>query len=108
MKKLVLGLTLFVGLGTFLNADSCFNATGKAFKDAQTIRKMAANMGWKVAKTVSITAGTFIKSKKILYPQDSLKVCLKEDYEHKLVFKAQSSASDAGNAEWRPLLGEKK
>ena len=93
---------------SFLNADSCFDATGKAFKDAQSIRKIAMNMGWKVAKTTSITAGTFIKGKKTLYPQDSLEVCIKEDSENKLVFKAQSSASDAGSAEWRPLLGKKK
>ncbi len=108
MKRLVLGLVLVASLGTFLNADNCFDATGKAFKDAQTIRKMAKNMGWKVGRMVSITAGTFIKSKKVLYPQDSLKVCIKENSENKLVFKAQSSASDAGSAEWRPLLGKKE
>ncbi len=108
MKKMILGLVTIVGISTFLNADNCFDATGKAFKDAQTIRKVAVNMGWEIAKTTSITAGTFIKGKKTLYPQDNLEVCMKEDYENKLVFKAQSSASDAGNAEWRPLLGKKK
>jgi len=106
MKKMI--LITIVGLLTVVNADNCFDATGKAFKDAQTIRKIAGSMGWEIAKTTSITAGTFIKGKKTLYPQDNLEVCLKENSDNKLVFKAQSSASDAGNAEWRPLLGQKK
>jgi len=107
MKKIILISVSVMAMISTISADNCFTATGKAFKDAQTIRKIGNNMGWKVAKTTSITAGTFIKGKKTLYPQDDLEVCLKED-DNKLIFKAQSSASDAGSAEWRPLLGIKK
>jgi len=106
MKKII--LIAVIGLLTVVNADNCFDATGKAFKDAQTMRKIANSLGWKIAKTTSITAGTFIKGKKTLYPQDNLEVCIEENSDKELVFKAQSSASDAGNAEWRPLLGKKK
>ena len=87
---------------------NCFTATGEAMSDAQSIRKMALAMGWKVGKTSSITAGTFIKGKVTLYPQDSVEVCLREGLNGKLLYKAQSSSSGAGEAKWRNTFGKKK
>jgi len=87
---------------------NCFTASGKAMGDGQTIRKVADSMGWKVGKMASITAGNFIKSKSALYPQGNIEVCLKDNFSGELKFKAQSSSSDAGVAEWRGLPGKKK
>ena len=61
-------------------ANDCFISSGKAFRDAQTIRKIAKSMGWTVKKSASVAAG-----------------------EGMLVFKAQSSSSDSGDAVWRNL-----
>ena len=82
----------------------CFTATGEAMSDAQSIRKM----GWKVGKTSSITAGTFIKGKVTLYPQGRVEVCLREGVNGRLLYKAQSSASGAGEAKWRNTFGKKQ
>lgn len=86
----------------------CFTASGQAMSDAQSIRKMASSMGWKINMPKSITAGNFIKAKAALYPQGMVEVCLREDRSGKLVFRAQSSSSDAGEAEWRNTFGKKK
>ena len=104
MKKVILALAI---LGTLTQANECFTAKGKAFSDGQTIRKVAKTMDWKVGKMSSISAGTFIKGKVNLYPQGTVKVCLRENTLNDLEFKAQSSASDAGEAVWRPLPGKK-
>jgi len=109
MKRLVWILTVVISLGTFSSADSCFNATGKAFKDAQTLRKIVSQMGWKIGKFKSITAGGFIKSKKVIYPEDELEVCIKvNENQDDLIFKAQSKASDAEKAIWRRLFAKKQ
>jgi len=108
-KKLRLTIGLLLGFSSVSAfADACFYAEGKAFKDAQTIRKYAKQMGWKVGKASSITAGNFIKGKKILYPQDKLTVCLRETNVDTLSFRAQSSAADAGDASWTSLFAEKQ
>lgn len=104
MKKIIVTTAL---LGISLFGSECFNATGKAFSDGQTIRKVANAMDWEISKTASITAATFIKGKVKLYPQDTIQVCL-ETKNGELQFKAQSSASDAGIAEWRKLPGKRK
>lgn len=66
-------------------------------------------MGWKLGKFKSITAGGFIKSKKILYPEDDVNVCVKVDGNgDDLIFKVQSEASDAGKAVWRELFAKKR
>lgn len=104
MKKVILSILL---LGPLSFANECFIAEGKSFSDAQTIRKVAKLMDWKVSKTASIAAGTFIKGKVKLYPQEKVKVCIRENSVHKLELKAQSSASDAEDALWRSLPGKK-
>jgi len=109
MRKLVLGLLSIFIIGIYANADDCFDATGKAFKDAQTLRKIASDMGWKLGKFKSITAGGFIKSKKVLYPEDNVNVCVKVNGSgNDLIFKVQSEASDAGKAVWRELFAKKR
>lgn len=104
MKKIILAVAI---LGSMSFAGECFDAKGKAFSDGQTIRKIAKNMDWKVGKMASISAGTFIKGKVNLYPQGKVEVCLRENTLNELEFKAQSSASDAGEAVWRNLPGKK-
>jgi len=88
-------------------ANSCFEAKGRAFSDAQSIRKIAKNMGWNVGKATSVTAGIFIRGKAKLYPQERVNVCLRINYKNELEFKAQSKSTDAGEAEWRNLLAKK-
>lgn len=105
-KKLSIFIILAVSTSSvFAN---CFTASGKAMRDGQTIRKVADSMGWKVGKMASITVGNFIKGKATIYPQGNIEVCLKDNFSGELKFKAQSSSSDAGNAEWRSLPGKKK
>lgn len=104
MKKIILAVAI---LGAMTQANECFTAKGKAFTDGQTIRKVAKSMDWKVGKTASISAGTFIKGKVNLYPQGTVKVCLRENTLNELEFKAQASSSDAGEAVWRNLPGKK-
>ena len=105
-KKLSIVILLLVSTqSVFAN---CFTASGKAMRDGQTIRKIADSMGWKVGKTASITAGSFIKGKAVIYPQESIEVCLKDNFSDELKFKAQSSSSDADVAEWRDLPAKKK
>lgn len=104
MKKIILAVAI---LGTLTQANECFTAKGKAFSDGQTIRKVAKNMDWKVGKMSSISAGTFIKGKVNLYPQGKVEVCLRENNLGELEFKAQSNASDAGEALWRSLPAKK-
>jgi len=109
MKKQSILLLLSTTLAVTLSAKECFTATGKAFSDAQTLRKIATDMGWKLGKFKSITAGGFIKSKKVIYPDDELEVCVKvNENEDDLIFKVQSKASDAEKAKWRELFAEKK
>lgn len=104
MKKVILAAAL---IGTMAFANECFTAKGKAFSDGQSIRKTAKSMGWKVGKMASISAGTFIKGKANIYPQGRVEVCLHENSLGELEFKAQSSASDAGEAVWRGIPGNK-
>ena len=104
MKKVILAVAI---LGTMAQANECFTAKGKAFSDGQSIRKVAKFMDWKVGKMASISAATFIKGKVKLYPQGKVEVCLRENTLNELEFKAQSSASDAGEAVWRSLPAEK-
>ena len=89
------------------HADQCFSAVGKALKDAQTIRKTAQLMNWKVGKSASIAAGNVIKGKKVIYPQDKLQVCLRATSIGTLEIKAQSNSSDAGQASWINLPATK-
>ena len=88
-------------------ADSCFFASEKPFSDAQTIRKMAERINWKVGKISSITAATFIKTKALIYPQDNIEVCLKELSNTQLRVKIQSLAIDANEAKWRSMPAKK-
>jgi len=106
MKKLVLASILTM-CSSITFAD-CFTATGSAMKDGQTLRKNAISMGWKVGKASSITAGTFIKGKAKLYPQEKVTVCMRESSSEGLQFKAQSASSDADEAIWRNLPAEQK
>lgn len=106
MKKTNLAIIASLLITGNLYASECFNASGKAFSDAQKIRKIAKSMGWKVGKPASMTAGSFIKGKKAIYPQDILEVCLRSSGD-KIQFRAQSMASDAGVAEWRNLHGKR-
>lgn len=109
MKNQIKALLAICGLTVSMHSYAeCFVASGKAMTDAQTIRKSAVELGWKVGKTASIAAGTFIKGKVALYPQGDIQVCLRVNKSDELVFKAQSSSSDAGEAEWRNLHGKKK
>ena len=101
-------IVLILALSASAAHAKCFTATGEAMSDAQSIRKMALSMGWKVGKTSSITAGTFIKGKVTLYPQDRVEVCLREGVNGKLLYQAQSSASGAGEAKWRNTFGKKQ
>ena len=87
--------------------DGCFESSKKAFNDAQIIRDKANSMGWEVSKVKSIAAGSFIKSKAILYPNSKLTICLKEE-QSELFFKVQSAAMDAGHAQWRALFAKEK
>ena len=104
MKNILLTLAV---LGTMAQANECFTAKGKAFSDGQSIRKIAKSMDWKVGKMASISAATFIKGKVKLYPQGKVEICLRENTLNELEFKAQSSASDAGEAIWRSLPSSK-
>lgn len=90
-------------------AQQCFFASGKAMYDAQQIRKMALSINWEVGKAQSVAAGSFIKGKMSLYPQDELEVCIREtdkEGNKQVQFKAQSQALDAGEAIWRNLHGK--
>jgi len=104
MKKIILAVAI---LGTLTQANECFTATGKAFSDGQTIRKISKKMDWKVGKMSSISAATYIKGKVKLYPQGNVEVCLRENTLNELEFKAQASASDADEAIWRSLPAKK-
>lgn len=106
MKKTNLAIIASLLIASNLYGAECFNASGKAFSDAQKIRKVAKSMGWIVNKPASMTAGSFIKGKKAVYPQDVLEVCLRSNG-GKIQFRAQSMASDAANAEWRNLYGKR-
>lgn len=106
MKKTNLAIIASLLITGNLYGAECFNASGKAFSDAQKIRKVAKSMGWKVGKVSSMTAGSFIKGKKVVYPQDALEVCLRSSGGG-IQFRAQSMASDAANAEWRNLRGKR-
>ena len=109
MKLLpALSVTVILSVSSSVAFANCFTASGKAMSDAQSIRKKALSMGWKVGKAASISAGTFIKGKVTLYPQHDVKVCLRENRSGNLVFKAQSSSPDAGEAEWRDTFGKRK
>lgn len=108
MNRLIVGMVLLVGVAAGAHADSCFIAEGKVFRDAQTIRKLASNMNWTVGKSASIVAGNFIKGKKAIYPQDKLEICLKDTGADSLMFKVQSSSTDAGDASWTTLPSQQE
>ena len=100
-RKIVLGIIVLYGSFVTLNAETCFQATGKAFKDAQTLRKLSNNMGWELGKFTSLWAGSFIESKKNLYPEDNLEVCVKVNTNRdNLIFKVQVDTSDVGKSIW--------
>ncbi len=106
-KVIFVCLLLFFSFNTSVMADSCFFASEKAFSDAQTIRKMAERINWKIGKFSSITAATFIKAKAKIYPQDNVEVCLRELSSTQLKIKIQSLALDANEAKWRSLPAKK-
>jgi hypothetical protein len=104
MKKLIFLLILSLGTYTstaFSNSfpNPCFIAKGKTYPDAQEIRKIASDMGWKVGRYPSIKYGSLIRGEKIIYPQDKVDVCLKNSSDG-LYIKIQSLASNAKVAEY--------
>ena len=64
-------------------------------------------MGWKVYKPVSIVAGTLIKTKVKIYPEDNVNVCLRKNKIGEVEIRVQSDAIDAGSANWNVIFGKK-
>ena len=107
MKKMV--FILLITAFMILHADDmeCFKAKGEIFEDAQHLRKISLSMGWNVYKPVSIVAGTLIKSKTKLYPEDNVYVCLRPTKLGEVEIRVQSDAKDAGKAAWNVIFGYK-
>ncbi len=104
MRKLFVLIMILFTLS--LSAEECFKAQGKVFSDAQHLRKVALSMGWKVYKPVSLVAGTLIKTKVKLYPEDNVNVCLRKNRIGEVEIRVQSEALDAGTAHWNVILGK--
>ena len=109
MRKLRYILFLLIIAGTVLYAKEmeCFKAKGELFEDAQHLRKVALSMGWKVYKPVSLVAGTLIKTKVKLYPEDNVFVCMRPNKLGEVEIRVQSDAKDAGKAAWNVIFGYK-
>jgi hypothetical protein len=105
MKKLFVLIMILFTLS--LSAEECFKAQGKVFSDAQHLRKVALSMGWKVYKPVSIVAGTLIKTKVKLYPEDNVNVCLRKNRIGEVEIRVQSESVDAGTAHWNVIFGKR-
>jgi hypothetical protein len=102
--------TLIAGLGLIAPAawaEQCFLSEQALNVDAQTIRQRALEMGWDVGKTASFTAAGLVSGKATLYPKDPIEICIKQEGDRLLV-RAQSKASDAGQADWHDLYANKK
>ncbi|HYN79437.1 MAG TPA: hypothetical protein VES73_16765 [Lamprocystis sp. (in: g-proteobacteria)] len=113
MNNFLRGITavaLFAGLGLATQAawaEQCFLSEQALNVDAQTIRQRALGMGWEVSKTASLTAAGLVSAKATLYPKDPIEICIKEEGD-RLLARAQSKASDAGQADWHDLYASKK
>jgi hypothetical protein len=64
-------------------------------------------VGWKVYKPVSIVAGTLIKTKVKLYPEDNVNVCLRKNRIGEVEIRVQSESVDAGTAHWNVIFGKR-
>ncbi len=107
MKRLIFVLSITIFTTLYAGDMECFKAKGKIFEDAQHLRKIALSMGWNVYKPVSIVAGTLIKSKTKLFPEDNVFVCLRPTKLGEVEIRVQSDAKDAGKAAWNVIFGYK-
>lgn len=66
-------------------------------------------MGWKLGKYTAFWAGSFIESKKILYPEDYLEICVRVNTNRdNLIFKVQADTSDVNKVIWQSLYAKQK
>jgi hypothetical protein len=102
MKK-----TLFIPfmVASMLQA-SCFNAGEDLTENAQNIRLTSKSMGWEVGTVKSLSVATLIKAKQELYPDGSIKVCIKEN-DGDLKFIMHSSSTETTEAKWHFLTASK-
>ena len=110
MRKLLIGIAIliFISSNAFAGLfDNCFNAKDSTMEIAQQLRQEGKDMGWEIGKVKSFSVATVVKSKKAIYPDGDIEVCLKEK-KGNLDYKIQSSSKDADSASWHLLKKTKK
>ena len=110
MKKLFISTIALLLMSNSAYAgffDNCFKAKDSTMEIAQQLRLEAHDMGWEVGKVKSLSVAAVVKSKKAIYPDGDIEVCLKEK-KGNLDYKVQSSSKDADSALWRLLKKSKK
>lgn len=106
MKKTIL-LLLVTSLGANTIFANCFDTKESTMEIAQQLRQEANELGWKVGKLKSISIAGIIKTKKAIYPDGNLEVCL-EEKDGDLQYIMNSSSKDAEKAKWHFLTSSKK
>ncbi len=110
MKRLKIGIMIliFVSSSAFAGLfNDCFTAKDSAMEIAQQLRQESKDLGWEIGKVKSVTVAGVVKSKRAVYPDGDVEVCLQEK-DGRLNYKIQSSSKDADKATWHLLKKSKK
>jgi len=102
MKKYILFTLL---LASHLGA-ACFHATDDLTENAQKIRLISDELGWKVGTVKSLSVAGVIKAKQEIFPDGNIKVCIAEK-DGDLKFIMYSNSIEESEPQWHFLTASK-